>query len=85
METAIGGAIVGMAVAVVAPSIVSGIVGALRPLAKEVIKGGIVVYEAVAGMVAETGESVKDLVAEAKSDLEKSKTQAGSGNGSNPS
>jgi hypothetical protein len=85
METAIGGAIIGVAVAVVAPSIVSGILGALRPLVKEVIKGGIVAYEAVSGLVSETGESFKDLVAEAKNDIEKSKTQAGSGNGSHPS
>jgi hypothetical protein len=82
MEAVIGGAVAGMAVAVVAPSVVTGILGALRPLAKEVIKGGIVAYEAVSGFVSESSESIKDLVAEAKSDLEKSKTQ--SGNGSHP-
>lgn len=71
METAIGGAVIGAAVAMVAPNIVSGIASALRPLAKEVIKGGLVVYNAVSGLVAETGEQFSDLVAEAKAELNK--------------
>jgi len=69
MEAVIGGAVVGAVVAVAAPSILSGIGGVLRPLAKEVMKGGIVAYTAVAEMVAETGEQFSDIVAEAKSEI----------------
>jgi len=50
-------------------SIMSGIFTALRPMAKELIKGGLVAIDAVTEFVAETGEQFKDLVAEAKSEL----------------
>jgi len=70
MEAVIGGAVVGAVVAVAVPSIASGIGSALRPLAKEVIKGGIVAYTAVSEMVAETGEQFNDIVAEAKAEIE---------------
>lgn len=69
MEAVIGGVVVGAVVGVAAPSILSGIGGVLRPLAKEVLKGGIVAYTAVSEMVAETGEQFSDIVAEAKSEI----------------
>ena len=69
MEAVVGGVVVGAVAAVTAPSIVSGIGAALRPLAKEVIKGGMVAYSAVSEMVAETGEQFNDIVAEAKSEM----------------
>ena len=50
-------------------SIISGICNAMRPLAKELIKNGLVAIDAVTEFVAETGEQIKDLVAEAKADL----------------
>jgi len=59
-----------------AERIVSGIAAAFRPIAKELIKGGIVLADNVSGLASETGEKFKDLLAEAKSELEKSKTQA---------
>ncbi len=65
METAIGGAIVGAIVAVAAPSIICGIGQVLRPVAKGIIKGGVVTFNAVSEMVSETGEQFNDLVAEA--------------------
>ncbi|WP_447973949.1 DUF5132 domain-containing protein [Nitrospira sp. Kam-Ns4a] len=71
METVVGGAVIGAAVAMVAPSIVPGIASALRPLAKEVIKGGLIVYNAVSGLIAETSEQFSDLVAEAKAEINK--------------
>jgi hypothetical protein len=77
MEAVIGGAVVGVAVAVIAPSLVTGLFGVLRPIAKEVIKGGIVAYDAVTGMVSEGSESLKDLVAEARNDLEAAKSPSG--------
>ncbi|MCM3903319.1 MAG: DUF5132 domain-containing protein [Pyrinomonadaceae bacterium] len=55
--------------------IVSGIETIFRPIAKELIKGGIVVADSVSEFASETGEQFKDLLAEAKSELEKSQTQ----------
>ncbi len=53
----------------------SGIGSVFRPIVKELIKGGIVVFDAVSEFVSETGEQFKDLVSEAKTELEKSKSQ----------
>lgn len=69
METLVGGAVIGAAVGLAAPSLFSGITGALRPLVKEVIKGGIVAYTAITGAFSETSEHFSDLVAEAKAEL----------------
>lgn len=55
--------------------IVSGIGSIFRPIAKELIKGGIVVADAVSEFASETGEQFKDLLAEAKAELEKSQNQ----------
>jgi hypothetical protein len=70
MEAVIGGVVVGAVVAVAVPSIASGIGSGLRTVTKEIIKGGIVAYTAVSGMVAETGEQFNDMVAEAKAEIE---------------
>ena len=51
--------------------ILSGIGSALRPLAKELIKGGMYLYDSLAEVASEAGEQFKDLVAEAKADLAK--------------
>jgi len=56
--------------------IVSGIGSILRPIAKELIKGGIVLADNVSELASETGEKFKDLLAEAKSELETSRPQA---------
>lgn len=53
--------------------IVSGIGALFRPIAKELIKGGIVLADMLSEFVSEKGEQFKDLVAEAKADLEQSK------------
>ena len=55
--------------------IVSGIGSMFRPILKELIKGGIVVAGAASEYASETGEKFKDLLAEAKSELEKPQTQ----------
>lgn len=52
--------------------IVSGIGAIFRPIAKELIKGGIVVADAVSEFASETSEQIKDLFAEAKAEMEKS-------------
>ena len=69
MEAVIGGAVVGAVIGVAAPSLLSGIGGMFRPLAKEVLKGGIIAYTAVSEMVSETGEQFNDIVAEAKAEI----------------
>jgi hypothetical protein len=43
-----------------------------RSIAKELIKGGIVLADTVSEFTSETGEKFKDLLAEAKSEVEKS-------------
>jgi len=55
--------------------IVSGIGSVFRPIAKELIKGGIVVAGAVSEFVSEAGEQFKDLLAEAKAEMEKPQNQ----------
>jgi hypothetical protein len=69
MEAVIGGVVVGAVVVVAAPALLSGIGGVVRPLAKEILKGGMVAYTAVSEMVSETGEQFSDIVAEAKSEI----------------
>ena len=76
METFIGGAIVGVAVATLAPSLVTGVVDVLRPIAKEVVKAGVVIYDSAADAVSGATESVKDLVDEARHEIEKSQKAA---------
>jgi len=49
--------------------ILSGIGSTLRPLAKELIKGGIYLLDTVSETALEAGEKFKDIVAEAKADL----------------
>ncbi|MBV9200196.1 MAG: DUF5132 domain-containing protein [Alphaproteobacteria bacterium] len=64
---AITGVAVGAAALFFGPTVLPTIGRALRPVAKTVIKGGIMLYrETVAGI----GELTTDLVAEAKSELE---------------
>ena len=60
---------VGVVVAVAVPSILSGVGSALRPLAKEVIKGGIIAYTPVSEIASETAEQYNDIVAEAKTEI----------------
>ena len=55
--------------------IVSGIGSIIRPIAKELIKGGIVLADAVSEFASETGEQFKDLLAEAKAEMEKPESQ----------
>ena len=54
---------------------VSGIEAIFRSIAKELIKGGIIVADSVSEFASETGERFKDLLAEAKSEVEKPENQ----------
>lgn len=60
--------LVAVGVAVMAPVILPMVGCIVRPLAKGLVKGGLMVKDTVVGLVAETGEQVSDLVAEAKAE-----------------
>ncbi|BAU65907.1 MAG: hypothetical protein Kow0049_05600 [Stanieria sp.] len=63
----------GIAAIVLAPLLIPAVAKAGKPLAKAVIKGGIVAYEKSRGVIAETGEALEDLVAEVKAELAEDK------------
>jgi hypothetical protein len=60
--------LVGVGVALVAPILVPAAATGVRPLAKTLIKGGLAVAETVQEFVAEAGEQLSDLVAEAQAE-----------------
>lgn len=72
----ITGLAVGIGAALLAPVIVPIATSILRPLAKSVIKGGILLYEKGRETGAELAETLEDLVAEARSELETPAAQA---------
>jgi hypothetical protein len=61
--------LLGVGAAIVAPTVLPAIGSMLRPLAKVVVKGGVMAYDAVKESVAEAGEQVNDLVAEARAEI----------------
>ena len=56
--------------AFVAPRLFSDGLDGLRPLAKEVIKGGMAAYDGISETVTEVGRQVKELVVEVKKESE---------------
>jgi uncharacterized protein DUF5132 len=70
--------LVGISVALVAPVVVPALAAGMRPLAKAVIKGGIMVYDKGTEALAEAGELLSDLVAEVRSELAATATAAAS-------
>jgi hypothetical protein len=62
--------LIGVGVVLVAPMVVPALATGMRPLAKAVMKGGIMVYEKGAEVLAEAGEQLSDLVAEVRSELD---------------
>jgi hypothetical protein len=80
MIQVVGGIAVGAAAMMMAPSIVPIIAGAFKPVAKTLIKGGLLAYEsgmqavqqtsaALTSTVASTIETIEDLSAEAKAEI----------------
>lgn len=61
---------IGLAGAVLIPIVLPVVVRAARPLAKAVIKSGLIVFEKGRESFAEMGEVVEDVVAEAKAEIE---------------
>lgn len=66
----------GAGVVLLAPVVVPVIAGALKPLAKAAIKGGLIAYAKLRESTAETVESIEDLAAEAKAELAESTKEA---------
>jgi hypothetical protein len=65
-----GAALVGVGVALVAPTVLPAVGTAFRPLAKSAIKSGILLYNGVKEAIAEAGEQMNDMVAEVQAEVE---------------
>ncbi|MBD2448786.1 DUF5132 domain-containing protein [Nostoc sp. FACHB-152] len=63
------GIIAGIGAVLLAPVLIPVVAGIGKPIAKSIIKGGIVAYEKSKGAFAELGETWEDIVAEAKAEL----------------
>ncbi len=59
----------GAGIVLLTPIVVPVIAGVLKPVAKSIIKGGLIAYEQAKSATAETMETLEDLAAEAKSEL----------------
>ncbi len=67
----------GIAAIVLLPVLVPVAAGKVgKPLAKATIKGGIVLYEKGKGVIAEVGETLEDVIAEAKAELAEAEAEA---------
>ena len=63
------GLAIGIGAVVLAPVVIPVAAQIVKPLAKAAIKGGIVLYEKGRETIAEMGEVVEDLIAEAKAEM----------------
>jgi len=61
-------ALVVVGVAILAPVLLPLVGCVVRPVAKGLVKGGLMIKDTVVGVAAEAGEQVSDLVAEAKAE-----------------
>jgi hypothetical protein len=66
------GILIGLAVAALTPLILPVLAAVGKPLARAAIKTGIIAYEKGREVVAEVGEVIEDLVAEARAELAES-------------
>jgi cobalamin biosynthesis Co2+ chelatase CbiK len=66
----------GIAAVVLLPVVVPVAGKVLKPVAKATIKGGIVLYQKGKGILAEVGEGLEDIIAEAMAELEEAQQQA---------
>ncbi len=67
---------IGIAAVVLAPVILPVVVQAARPLARAAIKSGILFFNKGRETVAELGEVVEDLVAEARAEIDEERAKA---------
>lgn len=61
--------LLGLGVAMVAPTVFPALASGLRPFAKALVRGGITLYDAAKEGVAEAGEQLNDLVAETRAEM----------------
>lgn len=61
--------LLGLGVAMAAPTVIPALASGLRPLAKALVKGGLTLYDAAKEGVAEAGEQLNDLVAETRAEM----------------
>lgn len=66
------GLAIGIGAAILVPVILPAVAALARPIARAAIKTGIIFYEKGREAIAEMGEVVEDLVAEARADIEES-------------
>lgn len=70
------GLMLGIGATVLSPVIIPVIASIVKPLTKATIKGGMIACEKGKEALAEIGEVVEDIVAEAKSEVEESAVKA---------
>ncbi len=63
------GIIAGIGAVLLAPVVIPVVANVGKPLAKSLIKGGILLYEKSKGAFAEIGETWEDMVAEARAEI----------------
>ena len=74
-DLGIPGIAAGLGAVVLAPVLIPAVAKASKPVAKALIKGGIIAYEKSKSALAETGEVLEDLVAEVKAELAEEELQ----------
>lgn len=65
-----GSLAMGAGVVLLAPVVIPVVGAIIKPVAKAVIKGGIMAYEGAKLSIAETKETIEDLTAEAKAEVQ---------------
>jgi hypothetical protein len=63
------GIIAGIGAVLLAPVLIPVVAGIGKPIAKSIVKGGIVAYEKSRSAFAEMGETWEDIIAEAKAEI----------------
>ncbi|MDF0644230.1 MAG: hypothetical protein P0111_09375 [Nitrospira sp.] len=74
--TGVVGVVAGAVIAQAVPKLVEGPASLLRSLAREVIKGGLVIQDSAASLFSESGNVLSDLVQEARAELKSTSTAA---------
>jgi hypothetical protein len=68
--------LVGVGVALIAPALLPAAGAVVRPVAKELIKGGLFVVDSMPELLAEGQEQLSDLTAEARAEYAADETRA---------
>jgi hypothetical protein len=66
---------IGAGAVLLAPIVIPVVASVMKPLAKAVIKGGLLAYENAKIAIAETSETIEDIAAEARSEIAAGQTQ----------